>query len=91
MLYQLLNNLLICTNITTKDVHKGGSVMDKVSHALSTSNSGFGGGMGSMAKTCGAVTEAFMVVGLKYSQTQNDDKAAKNIRPRERICLFFAK
>jgi C_GCAxxG_C_C family probable redox protein len=37
----------------------------------------FGGGMGRMAKTCGAVTGAFMVIGLKYGQTQKDDKAAK--------------
>jgi C_GCAxxG_C_C family probable redox protein len=27
---------------------------------------GFGGGMGRMAQTCGAVTGAFMVIGLKY-------------------------
>ncbi len=38
---------------------------------------GLGGGMGRMAKTCGAVTGAFMVIGLKYGQTQSDDKAAK--------------
>jgi C_GCAxxG_C_C family probable redox protein len=38
---------------------------------------GLGGGMGRMAKTCGAVTGAFMVIGLKYGQTQKDDKAAK--------------
>jgi C_GCAxxG_C_C family probable redox protein len=38
---------------------------------------GFGGGMGRMAKTCGAVAGAFMVIGLKYGQTQGDDKAAK--------------
>ena len=73
--------------------------MDKVSHALSTFDSGFncsqsvltafcnefglhdepafriacgfGGGMGRMAKTCGAVTGAFMVIGLKtWSNTE---------------------
>jgi C_GCAxxG_C_C family probable redox protein len=38
---------------------------------------GLGGGMGRMAKTCGVVTGAFMVIGLKYGQTQSDDKAAK--------------
>jgi C_GCAxxG_C_C family probable redox protein len=38
---------------------------------------GLGGGMGRMAKTCGAVTGAFMVIGLKYGQIQSDDKAAK--------------
>lgn len=80
-------------------------MMDRVSHALSTFDSGFncsqsvlaafcnefglrdeiafkiacgfGGGMGRAAKTCGAVTGAFMIIGLKYGQTQSNDKAAK--------------
>ncbi|MGA2157952.1 MAG: C-GCAxxG-C-C family protein [Dehalococcoidia bacterium] len=34
--------------------------------------SGFGGGMGHMGKTCGAVTGAFMVIGLKYGMTVAD-------------------
>ncbi len=29
----------------------------------------FGGGMGRMGETCGAVTGAFMVIGLKYGRT----------------------
>ena len=33
---------------------------------------GFGGGMGHMGKTCGAVTGAFMVIGLKYGMTAVD-------------------
>ncbi|MGD0354284.1 MAG: C-GCAxxG-C-C family protein [Dehalococcoidia bacterium] len=33
---------------------------------------GFGGGMGHMGKTCGAVTGAFMVIGLKYGMTAAD-------------------
>jgi C_GCAxxG_C_C family probable redox protein len=37
----------------------------------------FGGGMGRMGETCGAVTGAFMVIGLKYGRTQADDKTAK--------------
>jgi hypothetical protein len=37
----------------------------------------FGGGMGRMAKTCGAVTGAFMVIGLKYGQTQKDTRLRK--------------
>ena len=52
---------------------------------------GFGGGMGRMAKTCGAVTGACMVIGLKYGQTQSDDKAAKEktyILVREFADLF---
>ncbi|MGA2367491.1 MAG: C-GCAxxG-C-C family protein [Dehalococcoidia bacterium] len=32
----------------------------------------FGGGMGHMGKTCGAVTGAFMVIGLKYGMTAAD-------------------
>jgi C_GCAxxG_C_C family probable redox protein len=38
---------------------------------------GFGGGMGRMAQTCGAVTGAFMVLGLKYGNADIHDKKAK--------------
>jgi C_GCAxxG_C_C family probable redox protein len=38
---------------------------------------GFGGGMGGMGEACGAVTGAFMVLGLKYGRTDSADKAAK--------------
>lgn len=41
---------------------------------------GFGGGMGSMGETCGAVTGAFMVIGLKLGAT-----GPKNARARERV------
>ena len=34
---------------------------------------GFGGGMGRMGETCGAVTGAFMVIGLKYGKYIKDD------------------
>lgn len=37
----------------------------------------FGGGMGRMGETCGAVTGAFMVVGLKYGRDKADDKQSK--------------
>src|SRR4030066_960128 len=33
----------------------------------------FGGGMGRMGETCGAVTGAFMVIGLKYGRTAVQD------------------
>lgn len=33
----------------------------------------FGGGMGRLAQTCGAVTGAFMVIGLKYGKVGVDD------------------
>jgi len=39
--------------------------------------SGFGGGMGRMAQTCGAVTAAFMVIGLKYGSQDPNDKQTK--------------
>ena len=38
---------------------------------------GFGGGMGRMAQTCGAVTGAFMVIGLKYGPGSAKEKGAK--------------
>lgn len=38
---------------------------------------GFGGGMGRMALTCGAVTGAFMVIGVKYGRISADDREAK--------------
>ena len=37
---------------------------------------GFGGGM-RLDQTCGAVTGAFMVIGLKYGRTRADDAEAK--------------
>jgi C_GCAxxG_C_C family probable redox protein len=37
----------------------------------------FGGGMGHMGETCGAVTGALMVIGLKYGQTRVEDKEPK--------------
>jgi C_GCAxxG_C_C family probable redox protein len=33
---------------------------------------GFGGGMGRFGRTCGAVSGAIMVIGLKYGQGKND-------------------
>jgi C_GCAxxG_C_C family probable redox protein len=44
--------------------------------ALKLSDS-FGGGMGRMALTCGAVTGAFMVIGLKYGRISAEDEDAK--------------
>ena len=35
-----------------------------------------GGGMGRMGETCGAVTGAFMVIGLKYGTTRGEDEDA---------------
>jgi C_GCAxxG_C_C family probable redox protein len=40
---------------------------------------GFGGGMGRMAETCGAVTGALMVLGLKHGATSPDREAKERI------------
>jgi C_GCAxxG_C_C family probable redox protein len=37
----------------------------------------FGGGMGRMGETCGAVTGALMVIGLRYGQAAAGDQQAK--------------
>ncbi len=37
----------------------------------------FGGGMGRMGGTCGAVTGAFMVIGLKHGKIQEGDDGAR--------------
>jgi C_GCAxxG_C_C family probable redox protein len=37
----------------------------------------FGGGMGMMGETCGAVTGAFIILGLKFGASDAKDKAAK--------------
>ena len=41
--------------------------------------SGFGGGMGRMGETCGAVTGAIMVLGLKHGSAAADDRQAKEV------------
>ena len=38
---------------------------------------GFGGGMGRMAGTCGVVSGACMIIGLKYGAIEAEDKEAK--------------
>ena len=38
----------------------------------------FGGGMGHLGRTCGAVTGAFMVIGLKYGKTRAEDNETRD-------------
>jgi len=45
---------------------------------------GFGGGMGRMAETCGAVTGALMVLGLRYGGTAPDRQAKELVYQRVR-------
>lgn len=40
-------------------------------------SSTFGAGMGRLRKTCGALTGAFMAIGLKYGNTKPDDMKTK--------------
>ncbi len=37
---------------------------------------GLGAGMGRLGDTCGAVSGAYLLIGLKYGQSMKDDKAA---------------
>jgi len=46
----------------------------KIALKLST---GFGSGMGGLAKICGAVSGSFMVIGLKYGRAKIEDIEAK--------------
>jgi C_GCAxxG_C_C family probable redox protein len=55
---------------------------------------GFGGGMGRMAQTCGAVTGAVMLIGLKYGATDAKDRRAKektHAAVREFAARFIAR
>ncbi|NVO09726.1 MAG: C_GCAxxG_C_C family protein [Bacteroidales bacterium] len=51
----------------------------------------FGGGLGGYGRTCGALTGAMMVVGLKYGATKDTDVEAKTLsrkKTRELIEAF---
>jgi C_GCAxxG_C_C family probable redox protein len=47
----------------------------------------FGGGMAHLGEACGAVTGAFMVLGLKYGRTKADDLEARD-RTYDRMHQF---
>lgn len=38
----------------------------------------FGGGMGHLGRTCGAVTGSFMVIGLRYGKTRAEDNETRD-------------
>lgn len=48
---------------------------------------GFGGGMGYINETCGAVTGAFMLIGLKYGKVEVDDNAARDMKQQYSLSL----
>lgn len=51
---------------------------------------GFGGGMGRMAQTCGAVTGAVMLIGMKYGSVDARARQAKE-KTYERVREFAGK
>ncbi len=52
---------------------------------------GFGGGMGRLSETCGAVTGAFMVLGLKYEGAGKEVKEATYALMQEYAARFKEK
>lgn len=54
-------------------------------------SAGFGGGMGRMAQTCGAVTGAFMVLGLKHGGEDGDAREKVYQLVREFASRFEAR
>ena len=60
------------------------------SQVASRLSTGFGGGMGRMAGVCGAVTGAFMVLGLKYGNMRAEDNEPKQ-KTRELVRKFAEK
>jgi C_GCAxxG_C_C family probable redox protein len=55
---------------------------------------GLGGGMGRLAETCGAVSGAILVLGLRYGSAHADDRAARELtyaRVREFVARFRAR
>lgn len=55
-------------------------------------SSSFGGGMGRMARMCGAVTGAFMVLGLEFGRTVPEDRESreKNYDKVQEFARIFA-
>lgn len=54
-------------------------------------STGFGGGMGRLQKTCGAVTGAIMLLGLRYGMRNGSDQEAKKLcyeKVRELVSSF---
>ena len=55
-------------------------------------SAGFGSGMGRMCEVCGALTGAFMVIGLKYGKVVTDDvKNGTNKETTYRLVADLAK
>jgi C_GCAxxG_C_C family probable redox protein len=59
------------------------------SHALKIA-CGFGGGMGRLQATCGAVTGAYMAFGLKHGKSIDDEGNEKKEKTYELVRIFDA-
>jgi len=51
---------------------------------------GFGAGMGRQQETCGAVTAAYMLIGLKYGKSRSDEEELKE-KTYLKVCEFTKK
>lgn len=58
-------------------------------HALKIAG-GFGGGMGRLQATCGAVTGAYMAIGLKHGKSLGDEGIEKREKTYELVRTFDA-
>jgi C_GCAxxG_C_C family probable redox protein len=71
---ELFRNGWSCSQAVCSAFAKDFDIDEKVALRLSC---GLGGGMSHMGNTCGAVTGALMVIGMKYGRTEIDDLASK--------------
>jgi C_GCAxxG_C_C family probable redox protein len=63
-----------CSQAVCRAFAKDFGIDEKTALRLSC---GLGGGMSHMGNTCGAVSGALMVIGMKYGRTELDDQASK--------------
>jgi C_GCAxxG_C_C family probable redox protein len=63
-----------CTQSVLSAFGKDFNIDNDLFFKLATS---FGGGIARMGLTCGAITGAYMVLGMKYGTADNDDKLSK--------------
>jgi len=71
---ELFRNGWSCSQAVTCAFAKDFGIDEKTALKLSC---GLGGGMGHTGNTCGAVSGALMVIGMKYGRTALDDLASK--------------
>jgi C_GCAxxG_C_C family probable redox protein len=65
-----------CSQSVLTAFSKGTGMSEDVSNRIACA---FGGGLARRSLTCGAVSGAFMVLGLKYGMARTEDKEAKEL------------